>query len=41
MGGVPNCGAMRSAVSLQRQDADSIPGAAQWVKGPGVAAAVV
>ena len=28
-------------VSLQCQDADLIPGLAQWVKGSGVAAAVV
>ena len=31
---------MGLAASLQCQDADSIPGPAQWVKGPGIAAAV-
>ena len=34
------CGATRLAVPLQRQDADSIPSPAQWVKGSGIATAV-
>ena len=35
-----HCGVMGSAVSLQCQDAGSIPGLAQWVKGSGIAAAM-
>ena len=34
------CGAMGSAVSLQRQDAGSVPGLAPWVKASGVAIAL-
>ena len=34
-----HCGSMRSAMSLQYQDAGLIPDLAQWVKGSGIAIA--
>ena len=39
--GVPHCGTVGSVVSLQRQDAGSILGLAQWIKGSDLATAAV